>query len=134
MHVKSRTAVGIVLICLAIGSSLVLGTIGWFMIGFGILTDCTNNYSCTETGCPPCETTGRWINVGAIAQWVLAGTGVLVLRAGLRAGRESFIVTAGITLLAISVLTAVATTRLAEGSYCQPGSPGYARSNCPVDG
>ena len=73
------------LVSVAIGTALLLGTFGWFGVGFGTMTDCTNKYGCTETKCPPCVTAARWINAGGIAQWVLAGMGVVVLVGGRRA-------------------------------------------------
>ncbi len=127
-----RGATGIVLLSLAIGVCLLLGTLGWFAVGFGIMTDCTNNYSCSTTGCPPCATTGRWINAGAFSQWVLAATGVVLLVHGLRSRHRVPLALCAAGLLGISALTLVGTTWRAQESYCQPGSPGYARSYCAV--
>ena len=73
------TVVGVVLVVLGIVMSMLLGTLGWFAVGFGIMTDCTNNYSCTETGCAPCDTTATWINAGGIIQLGLAVAGVALL-------------------------------------------------------
>lgn len=75
------------LVPLAVATSIVLGTAGWFAVGFATMTDCTNSYSCSPAGCPPCTATGRWINAGGLAQWALTGAGVAVLvRARGRAG------------------------------------------------
>ncbi len=65
------TFAGLIVVWIAIGTSLLLGTFGWFAVGFGMMTDCTDNYSCSQTGCAPCATTGRWITVDALTQWVL---------------------------------------------------------------
>jgi hypothetical protein len=43
----------------------VLATVGTFMVGFGVLTGCTSEYSCTATGCPP--ETGRVVGQGGVA-------------------------------------------------------------------
>ncbi|HET7327597.1 MAG TPA: hypothetical protein VFJ14_09975 [Nocardioidaceae bacterium] len=127
---KALSIAGIVLVSVAIGTCLLLGTFGWFAVGFSMMTDCTNNYNCTATSCTPCATTGRWINAGGIAQWVLAGMGVVVLRTGMRAKQRAYLVGGGGMLLAMSVLTIAGTTWLAQESYCQPGTPGYISSYC----
>jgi hypothetical protein len=124
---------GVALVSVAIGTCLMLGTFGWFALGFGMMTDCTNNYGCTETGCTPCATTGRWINAGGLAQLVLAGIGVVVVVLGLRANQRAFLVVVGAALLAMSTLTIVGTTWRAQESYCQPGTPGYISSYCSTD-
>lgn len=111
-------------------SGLLLGTLGWFAVGFGIMTDCTNNYHCTETSCGPCVTTERWINAGGITQWVLAGIGVAASVRGLRAKRRAHLAVGAAALVAMSVLTIVAMTWRAQESYCQPGTPGYLTSYC----
>ena len=49
----------------------VLATIGSFGVGFGIMTGCTNEYSCTVTDCAPCATTSGWLTAGWIGQGVL---------------------------------------------------------------
>lgn len=132
---KTSSVVGIVSvsIAIAIGACLLLGTVGWFAVGFGIMTDCTNNYSCSQTGCTPCATTGRWINTGGIAQFVLAGIGVALLVRGLAAKPRAHLAVGAVALLAMSVLTMVGTTWRAQESYCQPGTPGYARSYCSIE-
>jgi hypothetical protein len=130
--VKTRSDTGVVLVSVAICIALLLGTLGWFMVGFGMMTDCTNNYSCTMTGCPPCATTEHWLNAGGIAQFVLAGTGVVVLVLSLRVKQRPNLAVSGAVLLVMSVLTMVSTTWRAQESYCQPGTPGYATSYCSV--
>jgi hypothetical protein len=72
-------AAAIALVSVAIAICFLLGTIGWFVIGLGVLTDCTNNYSCSATNCAPCRTTGLWINAGGLAELLLAATGIGVL-------------------------------------------------------
>lgn len=123
---------GIALLSVAIGTCLALGTLGWFAVGFGIMTDCTNSYSCSSTGCSPCAATGRWINAGGVGQWVLAGTGLILMVRGLRTRRRSGLAILAVGLLVVSVLSVVGTTWRAQESYCQPGTPGYGRSYCDV--
>ena len=127
------TAIGVALVSVAIGTCLLLGTFGWFAVGFGMMTDCTNNYSCTETGCGPCDTTARWINAGGLIQLGLAVAGVVLLVIGLRSSQRACLALGGIALLACSAVTAVGTTWRAGESFCQPGTQGYAASYCSVD-
>jgi hypothetical protein len=95
-----------------------------------MMTDCTTSYDCTETGCPPCAAAEHWIDVGGIAQWLLAGLGVLVLVLGLRAKRPTYLALGGVAVLALSWLAIVNTTSRAQDSYCQPDTPGYDTSYC----
>jgi hypothetical protein len=118
------------LLMLAIGICLMFGTIGWFAVGFGVMTDCTNNYNCSTTNCSPCATTGLWINAGALAQQLLAAAGVGLLFRALRMEQIRQLALGGLVVLMSSVLIVVGTTWLAEGSYCQPGSTGYRSSYC----
>jgi hypothetical protein len=114
---KTLSDDGTGLVSVAIGTSLLLGTFGWFAVGFGTMTDCTSKYGCTETNCPPCATAERWINAGGIAQWALAGTGVVVLTRRRRAKQHPDLALCGAALLAMSVLTMVGTTGRAQKSY-----------------
>lgn len=128
------TAGGVTLVLLAIVASLALGTLGWFVLGFATLTECTNNYSCTTTGCDPCAESAVWISTGGGVQLVLAVVGIAVLVRGLRARRHATLLVGGAALLVVSALTVVGTTWRAQESFCQPGTPGYAASYCSVDG
>ncbi|HYF73441.1 MAG TPA: hypothetical protein VD864_11510 [Nocardioides sp.] len=120
MSLTSRRVVlvgGIVLVGLAILTSAVLGTLGWFAVGFGVMTDCTNQYSCSDTGCGPCDRAEAWLGAGAALQMVLVVTGTLILLRGVLGRRPALLTTAGAILLAVSVLTIVATTSGARASY-----------------
>ncbi len=121
------------LVALAIGTCLVLGTFGWLVVGFGVMTDCTNEYSCSTTSCSPCRTTGLWINVGGLGQLLLAAVGVGVLVRGLRTRRSGYMAVGGVALLVSSVLIVVGTTWLAESSYCRPGTADYRSSYCSTE-
>lgn len=127
------TVAGVVLVAVAIGIALLLGTFGWFAVGFGMMTDCTNNYNCTDSGCAPCDSTAAWINAGGVIQLALALAGVVLLVLGLRSLQRACLLLGGIALLAGSAATVVGTTWRAEESYCQPGTPGYAASYCSTD-
>jgi hypothetical protein len=129
--VKKLTAVaGVVLISVAIATCLLFGTLGWLMVGIGLMTDCTNYYGCTETGCAPCATAGRWINAGAIGQWILIGVGVGVAAWARRPQRRSALAIGGAALLVASLVIMFGATWRAQESYCQPGTAGYGRSSC----
>jgi len=56
---KTLFVSAIALVMVAIAMCLLFGTIGWFAVGFAVLTDCTNNHDCSTTNCAPCRTTGR---------------------------------------------------------------------------
>jgi hypothetical protein len=132
-EMKASIVAAIALLTVAIGTCLLFGTIGWFAVGFGVMTDCTDNYSCSPTGCSPCATTALWINVGGLAQLLLAVAGVGVLVRGLRTKQSGRLAVGGLVLLMSSVLIVVGTTWRAQGSYCQPGSPDYRSSYCSTD-
>jgi hypothetical protein len=118
---KAMYLAAIALVMLAIGACLLFGTIGWFAVGFGVMTDCTDSYSSSPTGFSPCTTAGLWINAGALAQQLLAAAGVGVLIRGLRTRESGRLASCGAVLLVSSVLIMVGTTWLAEGSYCPAG-------------
>lgn len=118
------------LVTAAIGTCLLFGTLGWFVIGFGVLTECTDYYSCSATNCAPCATTGLWINVGGLGQLLLASAGVGLLISRLRTQRSGWLAGGGAVLLLSSALLVLGTTWQAQGSYCQPGTPGYRSGYC----
>jgi hypothetical protein len=124
------TVLGVVAMTVAIGCCVLLGTVGWFVVGFGTMTDCTNAYSCSTQSCAPCAVTGLWINAGGLAQWLLAAVGVGVLVRGVRGARPSILLIGGAALLVASAATIVSTTWRAGDSYCQPGTAGYSQSYC----
>jgi hypothetical protein len=100
------------------------------MVGFATMTDCTDIYGCTDSGCAPCDAASRWITAGGVTQLSLALAGAVLLVLGVRSAWRARLVLGGVALLAASVATVVATTSRASESYCQPGSPGYAASYC----
>jgi hypothetical protein len=51
-----------------------LATVGSFAAGFGVMTDCTDTFSCTETTCSPCATTSTWLAWG----WAVQGALLLI--------------------------------------------------------
>ena len=63
---------------LALGVSLLLATFGGFGLAFGVMTACTNDYSCTVTACAPCATANSWVTAHWAAQVVLLGAAVVL--------------------------------------------------------
>jgi MYXO-CTERM domain-containing protein len=96
---------------------VVLATVGSFGAAFGVMTGCTNEYSCTSTGCAPCTTTNAWLTAGWIAQGVLllAGLGLAVLAA--RRTRLAAVRTAALLLGPLAFALFVLTTVVAAASY-----------------
>src|SRR3712207_1893057 len=93
---------------------LFLATVGSVGVGFGVMTNCTNTYSCTSTGCAPCATTSAWLTAGWIGQGVLLlGAGVLVVLAARHRRRLHAVRAAALVLTALSVALIVVTTALA---------------------
>lgn len=108
-----------------------MGTAGFFAVGFGVMTDCTNNYSCTETGCPPCRTAQAWLVAGALIQLALVVVTAWLLWRGRTSVRlRSYRPAIGIVVIVVSLAAIVLTTQAADSSYCRPGTPGYSESYC----
>ena len=127
---RISVVLGVVLLSLAIGACVLLGTLGWLAVGFGTLSSCTDDYSCATSGCPPCVTTQRWVNAGGVIPWVLAVVGTVVLVRGVRAARASMLLVCGLVVLTASAVSFAGTTWRAQESYCRPGTPGYDDSYC----
>jgi hypothetical protein len=64
---------------LAAGLAALLGTVGWFVMSFGLGTTCTNKFSCGGSSCAPCAAMNRWVIAGGIGQWVLAAVAFVLL-------------------------------------------------------
>ena len=90
-----------------------LATIGSFGAGFGVMTDCTNTYSCTTMGCPPCGTTSAWLNAGWIGQGVLLLGGIVLAVLAARGRRTGTVRAAALVLGPLAIGLFVATTALA---------------------
>lgn len=94
-----------------------LATMGSFGAGFGLMTDCTNTYSCTVTGCPPCETTSAWLNAGWIGQGALLLGGVVLAVLAARGRRPGTVRAAALVLGPLAVALFVVTTGFAVAAY-----------------
>jgi hypothetical protein len=92
------------------------------------MTDCTDNYSCSTQGCSPCAGAGRWLEIGGIAQWLLAALGVGVLVRTVADARVSRLLIYAPVVLLASAITFFGTNWRANESYCQPGTADYSSS------
>ncbi len=101
----------------ALALILLIGTVGSFGVGFGVLTDCTNVFSCTSTDCAPCSTAGRWLAGGWAAQAVLLVAGLALAVLARRGRRPRAVRAAALVLAGLSVALIVTTTALARQSY-----------------
>ena len=92
---------------------LFLATIGSSGVGFGVMTNCTNSYSCTSTGCEPCATTSAWLTAGWIGQGVLLLVAVALVVLAVRHRRLPAVRATALVLTPLSVALVVVTTALA---------------------
>ena len=98
-------------LCLAVVLSL--ATVGSLGVGFGVMTNCTNTYGCTSTGCEPCATTSAWLTAGWIGQGVLLLVAVALVVLAVRRRRLPAVRPAALVLTPLSVALVVVTTALA---------------------
>ena len=101
----------------ALALILLIGTVGSFGVGFGVLTDCTDLYRCTTTACAPCAGAGRWLAGGWAGQAVLLVGGLALAVLARRGLRPRAVRTAALVLAALSVALIVTTTALVRQSY-----------------
>jgi hypothetical protein len=98
--------------------AVLLGTIGWFGVGFGVGSNCTDKFSCGSGSCAPCAVAHGWIIAGGVGQWVLVAVVVALLVLGLRRPRwRRAAALASVALLPLSVAWITATTVVAEHSF-----------------
>ncbi|MCA0146973.1 hypothetical protein [Blastococcus sp. LR1] len=94
---------------------LFLATFGSFGAGFGIMTDCTNTFSCTETACSPCATADTWLTGGWIAQGVLLAAGAVLALLATRRPRP--VRQAALLLGPLAAALFAVTTTMATSSF-----------------
>ncbi|MGY1762062.1 hypothetical protein ACI79G_11565 [Geodermatophilus sp. SYSU D00779] len=97
----------------ALAVVLFLATVGSLGVGFGVMTNCTNTYSCTSTGCEPCATTSAWLTAGWIGQGVLLLVAVALVVLAVRHRRLPAVRATALALTPLSVALVVVTTALA---------------------
>jgi hypothetical protein len=100
----------------ALAVVLFQATVGSLGVGFGVMTGCTNTYSCTSTGCQPCATTSAWLTAGWIGQGVLLLVAVALVVLALRHRRLAAVRAAALALTPLSVALLVVTTALAAAA------------------
>jgi hypothetical protein len=96
---------------------VLLATVGSVAAGFGVMTNCTDTYSCTTTSCGPCSTTGTWLAVGWALQGVLLLLGTVLVVLGARRMRLPAVRLGGVLLGPLSIVLFAATTWLALRSF-----------------
>jgi hypothetical protein len=102
---------------LALAVTLLLATFGSFAAGFGGMTACTNDNSCSVPDCAPCATANDWFMAGWAGQGLLLlAAGALALLAGRRVRPAAIRLTA-LWLTALSLTLFVVTTVLAQRSF-----------------
>ncbi len=111
-----------------------LATIGSFGLSFAVMTDCTNNYNCTSTGCAPCSTANAVLTTSWVLQGLLLAVAVaLWLPPVVRRLRRPMLVTLAWLLALVSVLAFAAAYWGADRTYCRPGQdPGDRENYCDV--
>ena len=97
----------------ALAVVLFQATVGSLGVCFGVMTGCTNTYSCTSTGCEPCATTSAWLTAGWIGQGVLLLATVVLVVLAARHRWLHAVRAAALVLTALSVALIVVTTTLA---------------------
>ncbi|WP_104524299.1 hypothetical protein [Blastococcus atacamensis] len=97
--------------------ALLLATFGSSGAGFGVMTDCTNTFSCTSTDCSPCAAATSWLTGGWIAQGVLLGAGVVLAVLAARRVRMPVVRRAALVLGPLAAVVFVATTTVATTSF-----------------
>jgi len=94
-----------------------LATVGGFGVGFGVMSACTDTYSCTSASCRPCATAGAWSTVGWAAQAVLLLVAVTLLVLGARGTLLRIVRPAAWLLGPVSIALMALTVLMAVRSY-----------------
>jgi hypothetical protein len=115
MRPRSRTA-SVTIAAVAGLVALCTGTLGSLAAGFGVSTNCTDDFDCTKSTCGPCQTSDAWLIAGAVGQGILfLAAIVLLVMAARRATTTRMAV--GIAVLALSPLWWLVSTLVANSSY-----------------
>ncbi len=112
-----------------------LATGGSFALGFAVMTDCTNDYSCSSSACGPCAATnalliGGWLLQGAL--FVLAVA--LFLPPVARRLRRPTLLALALAVPVVSVLSFAGVVWASDHSYCRPDQERRGREDyCHVE-
>jgi hypothetical protein len=116
-HTGGLRAVTVLANIVAASAAMLLGTLGWFIAGFGIDSNCTDHFSCGGS-CPPCSATVRWLDAVGVGEWVIFIAAVVLLVLGLVRPRWLRITAyTGVGLVPASILWYFTTVTIAEHSY-----------------
>ena len=96
---------------------LFLATLGSFTASFGVMTDCTNTYSCTNTSCRPCSATSTWLTVGWAVHGVLLLIGTALAGLGARRIHVRAVRLGALLLGPTSIVLFAVTTAMAVRSF-----------------
>ena len=109
-----------------------LATAGSFVLGFGVMTGCTNAYSCSTSGCGPCSLTSSLLVGGWVLQGVLLVVALALLLPGVvRRLSSRRLVALALLVPLVSVLAFAGVSWAAERSYCRPDQdPGDRGDYC----
>jgi hypothetical protein len=112
----------------AVCVTAVMGTVVSLGQGFAVMTDCTDRYDCTSSGCAPCSTASHWVDGGWIGQGVLLFAAIVLIVLARRAVRAAAgpdvgvrVGVSAVLVVALSVGLFVVTDHEASTSYCRPG-------------
>ena len=107
-----------------------LATLGSFGLGFGVMTDCTNTYSCGPGDCQPCSATSALLVAGWAIQGVLFAVALsLWLPSVVRLLHRPATVAIALVVPVLSVLIFAGVAVIAHGSYCRPGQDTGGRAD-----
>ena len=114
----AATAAGLSIVASAVAALVLWG------VGFGVMTDCTNNFSCTVDDCDPCATANAWLTGGLVALGVLFLVGIALVVAAGQAWRPRRTLTASVVALILPGVVVLAAGFGASQSYCNdPNEP-----------
>jgi hypothetical protein len=68
----------------ALAEAVPLATVGWWGVGSGVGSTCTDDFSCGSISCAPCALFNVWRIAEGIGQWVLVVAALVLLVLGLR--------------------------------------------------
>jgi hypothetical protein len=83
--VDPPSSMGVALLAgIALGLAVLLGVVGYFFVGFGMATTCTDRFLSGDR----CETLYHWLNANAIGQLIIAVTAAALIIAVRRTPRR----------------------------------------------
>lgn len=103
---------------MAASLAVLLGTVGWLVVSFGVGSNCTDHFSCGSGSCAPCAAAHQWVFAGGVGQWALVAVACVLLALGLwRASWRRPVALISWVVIPIALLWIVLSTVLAESSF-----------------